>query len=58
MVDDVPTITKSAIKTVGKVPGIDAEHFAEHAEQAKTDCIVSRALAGIGEITLETDFEG
>ena len=58
MVDDVPTITKAAIKTVGKVPGIDAEHFAEHAEQAKTDCIISRALAGIGEITLETEFEG
>ncbi|HYI36353.1 MAG TPA: OsmC family peroxiredoxin [Thermoleophilaceae bacterium] len=58
MVDEVPTITKAAIKTVGKVAGIDAAHFAEHAEQAKTDCIVSRALAGIDEITLETSFEG
>ena len=58
MVDEVPTITKAAISTVGKVPGIDAAHFAEHAEEAKTDCIVSRALAGVGEITLETDFDG
>ena len=57
-VDEVPTITKAAIKTVGKVPGIDAEHFTEHAEQAKTDCIISRALARIDEITLETDFDG
>ena len=58
IVDGVPTITKAAISTVGKVPGIDAEHFAEHAETAKRDCIISRALAGIDEITLETDFDG
>ena len=58
IVDGTPTITKAAISTVGKVPGIDAAHFAEHAEQAKTDCIISRALAGISEITLETDFDG
>ena len=58
IVDEVPTITKAAISTVGKVPGIDAAHFAEHAEQAKKDCIVSRALAGVDEITLETEFEG
>ena len=57
-VDEVPTITKAAIRTVGKVAGIDAAHFAEHAEQAKTDCIISRALAGISEITLETEFDG
>ena len=58
MVDEVPTITKAAISTVGKVAGIDAAHFAEHAEQARKDCIVSRALAGVDEITLETEFEG
>lgn len=56
IVDDEPTITKAAIKTVGKVPGIDAEHFEAHAKEAKEGCPVSRALAGVGEITLETEF--
>ncbi len=58
IVDDHPTITKAAIRTVGKVPGIDAEHFEVHAQEAKEGCPVSRALAGVGEITLETEFEG
>ena len=58
VVDGDPTITKAAISTVGKVPGIDAEHFAKHAQEAKEGCAVSRALAGVGEITLETDFDG
>ena len=57
-VDGEPTITTAAIRTVGRAAGIDAEHFAEHAEQAKENCIISRALAGVGEITLQTDFEG
>ncbi len=56
VVDDEPRITKAAIKTVGKVPGIDAEHFAKHAEEAKQGCPVSKALAGVDEITLETEF--
>ena len=58
IVDDAPTITKAAISVVGKVPGIDAEHFAKHAQEAKEECPVSRALAGVGEITLETEFDG
>ena len=40
------------------MPGIDAEHFAKHAQEAKEGCVVSRALAAVGEITLETDFDG
>ena len=56
IVDGDPTITKAAIKTVGKVPGIDAEHFEAHAKEAKEGCPVSRALAGVSEITLETEF--
>jgi lipoyl-dependent peroxiredoxin len=58
MVDGEPRITNIALKTVGKVPGIDAEHFAHHAEEAKEGCPVSKALAGVDEITLETEFEG
>jgi osmotically inducible protein OsmC len=40
------TITSIALDTVGDVPGIDAERFAELAEQARATCPVSRALAG------------
>jgi osmotically inducible protein OsmC len=53
VVDGAPTITAIALRTVGTVPGIDAAGFAEHAEAAKAGCPVSRALAGVPEITLE-----
>ena len=52
-VDGAPTITKIALVTTGKVPGIDQDTFAEHAATAKAGCPVSRALAGVPEITLE-----
>jgi lipoyl-dependent peroxiredoxin len=56
MVDGAPTITKIALVTVGRVPGIDAAAFAEHAAAAKAGCLVSRALAGVSEITLEASL--
>ncbi len=52
-VDNVPTITKIELVTVGRVPGIDEAAFLEHARAAKAGCPVSRALAGVPEITLE-----
>ena len=52
-VDGVPTITRIDLVTVGRVPGIDAEAFERHAHEAKTGCPVSRALAGVPEVTLE-----
>jgi osmotically inducible protein OsmC len=52
-VDGAPTITKIALVTVGRVPGLDELAFAEHALAAKMGCPVSRALAGVPEITLE-----
>ena len=52
-VDGKPTIAKIELVTVGHVPGIDQATFAEHAENAKAGCIVSRALAGVPEITLD-----
>lgn len=45
-------ITMSALETVAEVPGIDAAKFAELANKAKDICPVSKALAGIKEITL------
>jgi lipoyl-dependent peroxiredoxin len=53
IVDGQPTISKIALVTVGRVPGIDAAAFAEAAAAAKAGCPVSRALAGVSEITLE-----
>jgi osmotically inducible protein OsmC len=45
-------ITTSAITVVGTVPGIDEATFTELAENAKANCPVSQALAGV-EITLD-----
>ena len=56
IVDGAPTITKIALSTVGSVPGIDAAAFQEAAEGAKANCPVSKALAGVGEITLEASL--
>jgi osmotically inducible protein OsmC len=55
-VDGQPTITKIALVTVGRVPGLDAAAFTEHASSAKAGCPVSRALAGVPEITLDASL--
>jgi osmotically inducible protein OsmC len=53
MVDGKPTITKIDLVTVGRGPGLEAGTFREQAEAAKAGCPVSRALAGVPEITLD-----
>jgi osmotically inducible protein OsmC len=50
-------ITQVALETVGEVPGIDADRFAELAEEAKATCPVSRALAGT-RVTLQATLAG
>ena len=55
-VDGAPTITKIALVALGRVPGIDEAAFTEHALAAKAGCPVSRALAGVPEITLESSL--
>ncbi|HTU13625.1 MAG TPA: OsmC family peroxiredoxin [Solirubrobacterales bacterium] len=57
LVDGVPTITRIDLKTVGRVPGIDAAEFTRLAGEAKAGCVISRALAGVPEINLEAVFE-
>jgi lipoyl-dependent peroxiredoxin len=47
-----PTLTRIDIETEGEVPGIDGAGFQQHAEAAKTRCLVSRALAGVPAMTL------
>ena len=56
-VDGAPTITAVALTTVGDVPGIDEAAFKEAAEGAKAGCPVSRALAGVPEITLDASLQ-
>ena len=55
-VDDAPTITSIALSTVGKVAGIDEAAFQKAAEEAKVGCPVSRALAGVPEVSLEASL--
>lgn len=38
-------ITRIDLTVVGDVPGVDLATFQEHAEKAKSGCIISRALA-------------
>ena len=51
-------ITKIALSVTGKVPGLDADGFEQAANGAKESCPLSKALAAVPEITLETNFEG
>jgi lipoyl-dependent peroxiredoxin len=57
-VDGVPTITKIELTTVGDVPGISDADFQQQARDAKAGCPVSRALAGVPEVTLEASLAG
>jgi lipoyl-dependent peroxiredoxin len=50
-------ITKGAITVRGSVPGIDAATFSEAADDAKTNCPVSKALAGIPDVSLEASLD-
>jgi osmotically inducible protein OsmC len=49
-------ITKGHISVRGTVPGLDAAAFQEAAEGAKANCPVSKALAGIPEVTLDASL--
>jgi osmotically inducible protein OsmC len=56
LVDGAPTITRIDLVTVGRVPGVDEATFIDHARTAKAGCPVSKALAGVPEITLEASL--
>jgi osmotically inducible protein OsmC len=58
MVDGKPTITKIALETVGIVPGLSSDEFAQFADEAKSACLVTRALAGVETVTLTAKLEG
>ncbi len=52
IIDGAPTIAQIDLDVVGSVPGIEESAFLETAEEAKKNCPVSRALAGVPEINL------
>jgi osmotically inducible protein OsmC len=52
MVDGAPSITSIALSTVGQVPGIDEAQFQAAAATAKANCPVSKALAGVPDVSL------
>ena len=55
-VDGKSRITKIELSTTAEVPGISQETFLKIAENAKIDCPVSFALAGV-EITLQAQLD-
>ncbi len=57
MVAGAPQITKMELKVRGRVPGLDQAAFQIAADEAKRGCPVSKALAGIPQITLEAKLE-
>jgi lipoyl-dependent peroxiredoxin len=56
-VDGNPTITQIDLVTTAKVPGLDDETFQQVAGQTREQCIISRALGAVGNITLDATLE-
>ena len=55
--DGAPHITKVRLTVRGEVEGLDAAGFEQAAQAAKVGCPVSKALAGVDEITLDAALE-
>jgi lipoyl-dependent peroxiredoxin len=55
--DGAVTLARIDLVTEGDVPGLDERQFQRYADEAKKDCPVSRALAGIPEIVLEARLD-
>jgi osmotically inducible protein OsmC len=51
------TINRIELVTRGRVPGIDESAFRQAAQAAKENCPLSKALAAVGEITLDATLE-
>jgi osmotically inducible protein OsmC len=50
-------ITKIVLDVAGRVPGLDDAGFQQAAQQAKENCPVSQALAGVPDISLNARLE-
>ena len=51
-------ITKIALTVDGRVPGMSADEFQAVAKDAKENCPVSKALAGVPSVTLDANLSG
>jgi osmotically inducible protein OsmC len=49
-------ITRVALAVRGTVPGLDADAFREAAETAKANCPVSKALAGVPDVSVDASL--
>jgi len=56
-VDEKPTVTVITLDVEGVVPGMDAETFKKHAEDAKGGCPISRLLAPGARIELKATLK-
>jgi osmotically inducible protein OsmC len=56
-IDGAPTISLIELVTRARIPGLDDETFQKTAQETKQVCIISRALAGVGEITVDATLE-
>ena len=56
-IEGTPTIAQIDLVTTARVPGHDDATDQEQAKTAKDGCIISRALAGVGNITLDATLE-
>jgi lipoyl-dependent peroxiredoxin len=55
--DGTPTIATIALTVRARVPGVDAETLQRMAEETRENCIISRALGAVGEITVDANLE-
>ena len=55
--DGKPTISQIDLATRARVSGIDESTFQEMAKATKDACIISRALAGVSNITVDAQLE-
>ena len=56
-IDGKPTISQIDLITRARVPGLDDATFQETAKATKEACIISRALAGVSNITVDATLE-
>ena len=56
--DVLRQVKQIELRTRASIPGMTAEKFAALAADAKQSCPVSKALAGVPEITLDAALEG
>jgi osmotically inducible protein OsmC len=55
-VEDGFAIKRIELRTRASVPGIDNDHFQQHAQAAKEGCPVSQAMAAVESIELDAQL--